>query len=185
MVFVLDRPRSAPTRRESRHERRRLAELDRLGARLGDLARIRAVVAGAGEVVASGWLQRAWFACPGPRGGERLVTPQRLAGRPVTGACLVGAVVQAGGGPGGADAQPVARALDLLWHALHRDPDEPVRWCPGPPVRAQHVRDLTAWNDAPGRTAADVARLLTTADAIAATEADRARRARTALAGGS
>lgn len=185
MAFVLDRPRSAPSRRESRHERRRLAELDRLAARLGDLERIRAVVAGAGDVVATGWLQRAWFACPGPRGGERVVTPRRPVGRPVTGACLVGAVVQAGGGLGGPDAQPVARALDLLWHALHRDPAEPVRWCPAPPVRAQHVRDLTGWNDAPGRTAGDVARLLATADAIAAAEVDRARRARGALAGGS
>ena len=35
MAFVLDRPRSAPTRRESRHERRRLAELDRLAAAAG------------------------------------------------------------------------------------------------------------------------------------------------------
>ena len=66
---------------------------------------------------------------------------------PVTGACLVGAVVQAGGGPAAVRSQPVQRALDLIWHSLREDAEQPVRWCPGPPIRTLHVLDLTHWNE--------------------------------------
>lgn len=90
----------------------------------------------------------------------------------------MGAVVRAGGGLGAVRTQPVQRALDLLWHALRGEPDRPVRWCPAPPVRAQHVRELTRWNDAPGRTAAEVTALLAAADRIAGAEAERTRVAR-------
>jgi hypothetical protein len=69
----------------------------------------------------------------------------------------------------------VQRALDLTWHALHGDPAAPVRWCPSPNERAAHVRDLTRWNDATGRTAADVTALLDSAEQKATREIRRYR----------
>ena len=88
-------------------------------------------------------------------------------------ACLVGAIVQAGGGAAAVRSQPVQRALDLTWHALHGDPREPVRWCPAPPVRAGHVRDLVRWNDHPSRTRHEVGALLGRASATAGAELTR------------
>jgi hypothetical protein len=184
MAFVLAPP--LLERPPSRRQRRRLAELDRLAAHLTGLEQVRAVVAGAAAVVATGWVRHGWFSCRDGRGAEHLVTARDahlLADRPVTGACLVGAVVQAGGGLAAVGTQPVQRALDLTWHALQGDPDRPVRWCPAPAVRAQHVRELTGWNDTPGRTADEVAGLLARADRTVGVEIDRTRRARAALAG--
>lgn len=154
---LMERPRS---------RRRRLVELDRLAAHLTGLDRIRAVVGGASAVVTAGWVQHGWFSEHDGRAA----------------ACLVGAVVHAGGGPAALRTQPVQRALDLTWHALHGDPDGPVRWCPAPAVRALHVRELTHWNDDRRRTADDVTRLLARADALARTEIDQTRRTRAALA---
>jgi hypothetical protein len=87
--------------------------------------------------------------------------------RPVTGACLVGAVVQAAGGPATVRSQLVQRTLDLTWHALREDPSQPVRWCPGPRMRTMQVLELTHWNDAPERTRADVVDLLQSAQETA------------------
>jgi hypothetical protein len=130
------------------------------------------------DLVRTGWLQGAWAAYPAEEGGTRLVVSSRdLApglDEPV-GLCLVGALVSAGGGPAAAREQPVQRALDLTWHALHGDPAAPVRWCPSPPERAAHVRQLTRWNDAAGRTAADVVALLDSAEQHAAREIRRYR----------
>ena len=72
-------------------------------------------------------------------------------------------IVHAAGGPSTVHTQLVQRTLDLTWHALYEDAHEPVRWCPAPPVRAAHVRDLTRWNDHPRRTADEVVGLLHTA----------------------
>ena len=82
----------------------------------------------------------------------------------VIAACLVGAIVHAGRlhnpAARGPDHYP---ALDRAWAALHEQP-APVtsRAEPSlhPAARARQVRDLTIWNDAPGRTGADVERLL-------------------------
>ena len=95
--------------------------------------------------------------------------------RPVTGACLVGAVVQAGGGPPAARSQMVQRTLDLTWHALRDDPDRPVRWSPGPDVRMLQVRDLTRWNDTPGRTRDEVLDLLVASQRTATLQGDLCR----------
>ena len=99
-------------------------------------------------------------------GGKRAVTAYDLSlamDRAITGACLVGAVVHAAGGPETVRSQRVQRTLDVVWHALREDPDQPVRWCPGPPRRMLHVLDLTAWNDSAGRTQDEVVDLLLSA----------------------
>jgi hypothetical protein len=164
--------------RERMRERRRLAYQDRLAAHLAELHHIRALVAGARTVVRSGWVQDGWFAYRDEQGQQRAVTAQnvqRMEGRPVTGACLVGAIVQAGGGLAAVHSQPVQRALDLTWHTLYGDERERVRWCPAPSVRTAHVRDLTRWNDDPDRSPREVTALLHTVERAAATEIERLR----------
>ena len=95
-------------------------------------------------------------------------------------ACLVGAILHAGGGVASADTQLVQRTFDLTWHTIHRRPQDPVRWCPAPPIRAQQLRDLVQWNDRADRTGADVEALLHSveqaADAGGRTRPQQARR---------
>ena len=170
-------------RRERRAERRRLRHLDVLSARLAELHAIRALLERACEVVNAGWIQGAWFTVAGA-GGARVVTAYDLdlaMDRPVTGACLVGAVVQAGGGPATVRSQLVQRTLDLTWHALREDPSRPVRWCPGPRMRMMQVLELTYWNDAPERTQGGVVTLLRAARETAADELRRCRAERVVL----
>jgi hypothetical protein len=110
--------------------------------------------------------------------GHRAVTAYDLGvaeDRPVIGACLVGAVVHAAGGPATVRSQLVQRTLDLAWHALREDPDRPVRWCPGPRVRMMRVLDLTHWNDAPARTQGEVVGLLLAAQRTADVQRDLCR----------
>ena len=159
---LLDRLRARPSRRERRAERRRLRHLDAVSARLAELHAIRALLEQAVNVVDAGWVKGAWFTVA-TAGGNRAVTAQDLdllVDQSVTGACLVGGVVQAAGGPATVRSQLVQRTLDLTWHALREDPAQAVRWCPGPRVRMMHVLELTHWNDAPERTRADVLNLL-------------------------
>ena len=165
--------------REQLRERRRLAQQDRVSAQLAELTGIREVVAAAREVVAAGWAQDVWFVCRGEHGGRHAVdlpAARRATSLPVAEACLVGAILHAGGGVARADTQLVQRTLDLTWHALHRTEDEPVRWCPAPGDRAQHLRDLVRWNDEPGRTSAEVQALLRSAGRVADAETGRTRR---------
>jgi hypothetical protein len=164
-----------------RRERRRLARQDRLAAHLAELHHIQLLLAEAATVVSNGWVQHGWFAVTDERGGARVVTAhdlRALESRPVTGACLVGAVVHAAGGPPSVHTQLVQRALDLTWHTLHEDTRRPVHWCPAPPVRAAHVRDLTRWNDHPARTADQVSALLEDAVRSAGVQAEGVRAAR-------
>lgn len=165
------------TRRERRVERRRLRRLDALSAQLAELPTIAEVLDRAAGVVRSGWVQGAWFAVEAP-GGHRTVTAYdlRLAEEhPVVGACLVGAVIEAGGGPGEVRSQLVQRSLDLIWHVLREDAARPVRWCPGPRVRMMSVVDLTYWNDAPQRRQAEVVGLLVAAQHAAGVQQDLCR----------
>ena len=166
-----------PGRREQRAERRRLRRLDVLSARLAELHAIRALLEQADVVVNAGWVQGAWFTVASAS-GNRVVTAYDLdlaMDRPVTGACLVGAVVQAAGGPTTVRSQLVQRTLDLTWHALRENPTRPVRWCPGPRVRIMQVLELTHWNDAPERTQGDVVNLLQAARETADVELHRCR----------
>jgi hypothetical protein len=159
-------------RRQRRADRRRLKRQDVLSARLAELSAIRTLLGQATAIVERGWVQRAWFTVSTPDGPRVLhgFDLRQASTRPVTRACLVGAVVQAGGGPAAARSQSVQRALDLTWHTLREDPQRPVRWCPGPYARGMQVLDLTHWNDAPARTRDDVVGLLAAAQETAETQ---------------
>jgi hypothetical protein len=171
-------------RHERRAERRRLKRQDVLSGRLAELHAIRALLEQAAEVVSGGWVQGAWFTVA-TASGKRAVTAYDLGvavNRPVTGACLVGAVVQAAGGPATVRSQLVQRALDLAWHTLREDPDRPVRWCPGPRMRMMRVLELTHWNDALGRTQGEVVDLLLAARQTADVQRDMCRAEQAELA---
>lgn len=153
------------SRRERQQERRRLQQLDTLSARLAELSAIADLLERAVQVVGAGWVQGAWFSVEAPA-GHRTVAAYDLrqaVDHPVIGACLVGGIVQGAGGPAAARSQLVQRTLDLMWHTLRENPDQPVRWCPGPAVRQGMLRELTRWNDDPRRTHTEVLDLLTTA----------------------
>jgi hypothetical protein len=171
--------------RERRRQRRRLAAQDLLNAQIAEMIQIRELVAAARDVVAAGWVQDAWYVCRDSHDRHHCVNVLRkgeLRGGPVARACLVGAVLQAGGGVATADTQRVQRTFDLIWHTLHRSEREPVRWCPAPPLRAQQLRDLVQWNDRPGRTGADVEALLCSATHRVSAEVARNRHQLAALA---
>jgi hypothetical protein len=158
--------------------RRELALRDQVGARLAELHSIKDLLTSAVAMVSTGWVQHGWFTVAGDQGRPRIVDAQHLhllSDRTVSGGCLVGAVVHAAGGPSTVRSQLVQRTLDLLWHALHEEARQPVRWCPAPPVRMAHVRDLTRWNDAPRRTADQVTALLASAALVADVEVERLR----------
>jgi hypothetical protein len=137
-------------------ERRRLTEADRRGARLAELHHIADLTGEAAMIVQRGWASSSWY---GPAGQ----------------ACLVAAVVRAAGGPRTVRSQLVRRTVDLVWHALRRDGAAPTEYCPAPIVLQTRIRDLTRWNDHPGRTAAEVVGLLAATRALAVAEAQRLR----------
>ncbi len=166
---LMTRPTTS-ARHDHRAERRRLARCDALSSRLAELRSIRDVLAQAAEMVGHGWVQDAWFTVGTPR-GEVAVTAfdLRLVDTyPVTGACLAGAVVHAGGGPAAVGSQLTQRTLDLTWHALREGAVPPAALCPSPQVRTMRLLDLTRWNDARGRTQAEVVDLLGAARHVAA-----------------
>jgi hypothetical protein len=114
-------------------------------ARSKRLAEVCTVLDTAREIVEQGWTQGAWFVDDGP----------------TVRACLVGAVVRASDEAKGDAAGPT---IDVLWDAWqetrgHGGPGlaGPV---PAPPVRLARVRDLTRWNDQPGRTRDEVLHLV-------------------------
>ena len=184
VMIRADQRLERPGRRERRAERQRLRKVDALSAQLAQLHAIRVLLEQASEIVRGGWIQGAWFAVD-MGGRTRAVSAPELRltrDHPVTGACLVGAVVQAGGGPESVRSQPVQRALDLVWHSLREDAGQPVRWCPGPPARMMHVLDLTHWNDAPDRTRGDVVGLLRSSAAAADVQRERCRSEQAVLA---
>lgn len=175
---------AAPARRgrllrtADRRERRRRARQDEVSARLAELHLMKALLEDAADVVASGWVQHAWFSYRCEQGHEHTAVARPLhmmEGSTVTGACLVGAIVHSGGGPASVRTQLVQRSLDIAWHALYEDEGRSVRWCPAPSVRMAHVRDLTRWNDHPQRRAEEVHALLETAGQATVLETERLR----------
>ena len=102
---------------------------------MAELHAISGLLEQSAELVSHGWVQGSWFSVDSPRGGQAVTTyGVRLTDDDtVVGACLVGSVVQAAGGPTAVRSQLVQRTLDLVWHALCGDPGRPVRWCPDLP----------------------------------------------------
>ena len=165
------------SRRARRARRRLLARQDRVSAHLAELFSIGALLDQAAATVRGGWTQKAWFTVATAT-GTRGVTAhglQLLTDRPVVGACLVGGVVHAAGGPAVVRSQLVQRTLDVTWHALREEPGRPVRWCPSPTVRTLRLLDLTGWNDARGRTQQEVVDLLVRARELTDLERVRCR----------
>jgi hypothetical protein len=177
MTLAATAPAPAATGfRARRRERARLAEQDRRSARRAELHRIADVAHRAAELVGAGWVQGAWFTVADERGRRTGLTAHglaRLADRPVVGGCLVGAVVQAGGGLPAASSQLVQRTLDLAWHALVGGAGEPVRWRPDPAARLRRLQGLTRWNDDPARVRGEVVALLGAVERLAARELAR------------
>jgi hypothetical protein len=124
------------------------------------------VLQDARAVIEQGWVQNRWVVSRGAPPSLR----QMLFGRPVgvddvRAACLVGAVVHAVRQRGATnDFTAAGPALDLLWDAWQesRGLGGPgVAGLAAPPdLRTVRVRDLTRWNDQPGRTRAEVLGLL-------------------------
>lgn len=171
-----DLARRAVARRDL--ARRDLARRDRASARLAELHSIRELLTSAVVMVSTDWVQHGWFTVADDQGRPRRIDAHHLHvlnSRPVSGGCLVGAVVHAAGGPTTVRSQLVQRTLDLLWHALHEDARQPVRWCPAPSIRMARLRDLTRWNDAPKRTADQVSALLVSAALVAELEMEQVR----------
>ena len=157
-----------------RHLTRQLRDHDDASARLAELHNLADILNQAADLISTGWLQHGWFAYQDDTGRTRTVTAynvNEMAGRPVVGACLVGAIVEAGGGLSNVRTQPVQRAIDLTWHTLFKTAPRPNHWTPAPEVRTQHVRDLTRWNDQPRRTAPQAESLLRRSAAAAVSEA--------------
>ncbi len=168
------RPRLGPL--QALAERRRLARYNRVGEQLAELDQLRRILEDASVLIDAGWVQNGWFSVSDPSGAVRIVdarNAQALRAKPVVGACLVGGIVQAGGGLAAVHSQPVQRALDLTWHTLFRSERESIEFCPAPTLRTAHVRDLTWWNDRPHRTADDVTALLGAAAGAAGAEIAR------------
>jgi hypothetical protein len=150
-------------RREAKEARRAQAEQLRLAA----LVQADAALAQAAEILETSWIQGAWFHVRGGDGRTAALGPldlHRLRSGTVTGACLVGAVVQATGGPDNASSEIPGRALDALWDALQGElghARSPV--CArgtSPTARTLRVQELTRWNDSRSRTRTDVLRLV-------------------------
>src|SRR4051794_15988697 len=178
MTTLLAPPRRTGglTRRKRRSQRRRLKRLDALSAQLADLHAVEELLGRAAGVAGAGWVQGAWFAVE-TSDGPRSLTAYDVGlvdDLPVVGACLVGAVVHAAGGPATVRSQLVQRSLELTRQVL-REPERSVRWCPGPNLRAMTVLELTHWNDAPERTQDEVVCLLVAAEHSASAQRDRCR----------
>lgn len=153
-----------------RRLRTSIARAERVAAAADELDRMVVLLADAQDVVRRGWVHGRWFA---PTVATAANASHGAPPAGSNGACLVGALVVAGGGVGAVRTQLVQRTLDLLWMVLRRPGDQQVDWCPAPVVRELHVRDLTRWNDAPGRSRDQVVGLLVSAEHRAVAERDR------------
>jgi hypothetical protein len=129
------------------------------------LERVLAVLETAREQLAAGWVEGGWWSVrteSGPVLVGGLAAGLRQDPGPVEGACLVGALVRAGKLHPGARDQ-VGAAIDAVYDAMWERRGQAA---PGqvvvssPQVRAAHVRELTRWNDRPGRTLEEVLAVL-------------------------
>jgi len=158
-----------------RGQSRQLRLRDQISARLAELDQIACILNDAADLVHLGWLQDSWFAYRDDAGRIRPVNAynaKQMVGHPVVGACLVGAIIHAGGGLPQLRTQVVQRAMDLTWHTLFKTPQRLVRRIPAPDMRIHHVQDLTRWNDYPNRTAEQAEELLRRSATAARSEAE-------------
>jgi hypothetical protein len=146
----------------------RSAREDGRYARLEQLGEVCAILQGARAVLERGWLQNAWFARsqqPDTAGQAAAPAAKPPTATAVTAACLVGAVVHATcERRPGATPRDAGPTLDVLWDAWQETrglagPGVSGR-AASPEVRLARVRDLTRWNDNPGRTRTEVIALL-------------------------
>lgn len=130
------------------------------------LERLLALLEAARTELSAGWVQGGWWAVRTTAGRPSVLTglaAGAAAGGPVSAACLVGALIRAGSGPGG-DSE-AGRAIDAVYDALWEVQGQPAA-TPGPgplsspPVRRARVQALTRWNDAAGRTSDEVLAVL-------------------------
>jgi hypothetical protein len=181
-TFDIDSHR--PNWREKRRLTRELRRRDETSARLAELYHLAEILNEAADLISGGWLQHSWFAYRDDSGRTKTVTAsnaKEMAGREVVGACLVGAIVEAGGGLSQVRAQPVQRALDITWLTLFQAVPRLNHWTPAPEVRKERVRDLTRWNDQPSRTAHQAEALLRRSATAAESEAADISRRTTAV----
>ena len=149
-----ERVRPSPTPEELEHER------------IVRLEEVRHQLEEAHALIEKGWVQDAWFAVRDRQGRLRPIGPfgfGLLRRGDVAGACLVGAVVHATWTRRpGVDATAAAPALDMLWNSLQEIRGVSTAASPvaSRDVRAARVRDLTRWNDRPGRSRDEVLELL-------------------------
>jgi len=158
-----------------RGQSRQLRLRDQISARLAELDQIACILNDAADLVHLGWLQDSWFAYRDDAGRIRPVNAynaKQMMGHPVVGACLVGAIIHAGGGLPQVRTQVVQRAMDLTWHTLFKTSQRLVRRIPAPDMRIHHVQDLTRWNDYPNRTADQAEELLRRSASAARSEAE-------------
>lgn len=130
------------------------------------LERVRAMLELAREVLArDGFTRGSWFTVRTATGGTRLAGyPAALSLRDpsqqVVSACLVGTLVRLADDPDSAPSLADAWAcVDELYEAMHErmgHASMPAGRVYAPPERRSRLQGLTAWNDAPGRTRADV-----------------------------
>ena len=130
------------------------------------LEQVRALLEAARTELSAGWVQGGWWSSGGGRHTVRNgLAAGASAGGPVSGACLVGALIRAGSRPGG-DSE-TGRAVNAVYDALWESRGQPAT-TPGPgllmvsspPVRQARTQALTRWNDAPGRTSGEVLAVL-------------------------
>lgn len=134
------------------------------------LDRVRAALEqGRADLVDHGWTQRAWFSVAADGGAVRNASPAEAFDlvrptSPVSGACLVGALLRRAEDPDRATTHDdVWGAVDELYEALH----ERMGHFSSPPGRVDtlarrhgKLQVLTAWNDDPATRRDDVLDLL-------------------------
>ncbi len=147
-------------RRERRAAAARLQAAQLAAARRAELHHMAGVLAQAASLVERGWVQDGWLRVSTGT-GTRTITSRSLGlvdEQAVIGGCLVGAVVH-GVGLSRVSSQLTRRSLDVVWQTLSGGPVRPGRAC-APDVHRARVRDLTRWNDTPGRRPEEVSQLL-------------------------
>jgi hypothetical protein len=131
------------------------------------LADAGALLERARELVATGWVQDAFYTVRDRHGRVRPVSPfglLLLSRSDVVGACLVGAVAHATAQLDRRSRRaPAAVAVDTLWAELGERTGGPTRDAVDqahPAVRAARVRELARWNDDPQRRRGEVLDLI-------------------------